>query len=97
MKILHLQGTTEGHDYAALTFEQAFSGQHVDKLIKRVISGEKLVAEDEDGEEVEFDIRIVDVPDIVISREFRDFIKNDVIDYDAGKHSNFYLPTETIK
>ena len=96
MKILHLVGTTEGHDYAALSFEQAFSGQHVDKLIKKVLNGEVLRHE-EDGEEMEFDIRIVDVPDIVISREFRNFIKDDVIDYDAGKHSNFYLPTEILK
>lgn len=96
MKILHLIGTEEGHDYAALLFEEAYSGQHVDKLIKKIQNGEKLTAV-QDEEQVEFNIRIIDTPDIVISREFRDFIKNELLDYDDGKHSNFYLQTDIIK
>lgn len=95
MKILHVKGTTEGHDYAAATFQSAFVGESVKKLIDRIRKGETLSCE-EDGETIEFDIRLVDTPDIVVSRELRNFIKNDVIDYDESKHSTFYFEFENI-
>lgn len=95
MKILHVVGTTEGHDYAALTFQNAFAGESAKKLIERVSKGETLTCE-EDGETIEFDIHVVDTPDIVVSKELRNFIKNDVIDYDDGKHSTFYFEFETV-
>lgn len=96
MKILHIIG--EG-DYDALTFESVYEGQHVDKLIKTLEQTKELIVPDPDNEEEKYELsyRIIDVPDIVISREFRDFIKNDLLDYDAGKHSNFYLSTDIIK
>ena len=94
MKILHILGE---NDYDALTFESVYDGQHVDQIIKKLEKGEELVVPDEEDEEYNLAFRIIDVPDIVISREFRDFIKNDLLDYDAGKHSNFYLATDIIK
>lgn len=89
MKILFITGE---NDYAALDFEETYHGQHVDKIIKKLQSGEKLM-----GEEQEIDFKIIDVPDIVISRELRNFIKDEVLDYDAGKHRNFYLSTDILK
>lgn len=88
MKILHILAE---EDYAALDFETVYAGQHVDKIIKHLESGGKL-----EGERGEIMYRIVDVPDIVISREFRDFIKKQVMDYDDTKHSNFYLYTDIV-
>lgn len=95
MKILHIIGTD---DYDASEFEEEYSGQHVDKLIKQLEKDPTLVCKSENGWEGKtfYDYKIVDVPDIVISKEFRNFIKNDVIDYDAGKHANFYLQTDII-
>lgn len=93
MKILLITGE---NDYDAVEFENRYSGQHVDKLIKKLKNGETLSGE-VDGEEWDIAYRIIDVPDIVISKEFRDFIKDDVLDYDAGKHCNFYLETDIVK
>lgn len=89
MKILLITGE---NDYAALDFEETYRNQHVDKIMKSLSKGEKL-----EGEGGEIDYRIVDVPDIVISKEFRDFIKRDVMNYDGSKHCNFYLETDIVK
>lgn len=98
MKILFVQGTEFSHDYAASMFETQYAGQSVESIIKRVQSGEKFMVEPEEGddEECEFTLSIVDVPDIVISKEFVQFIKNDLLDYDGGKHANFYMPNTKI-
>ncbi len=91
MKILFITGE---NDYDALEFESRFEGKHVDKLIKIVETKGELPA----GDEHEYSIpcKIVSIPDIVISKEFRDFIKHTLLDYDAGKHTNFYLSTDII-
>lgn len=92
MKILFICG--EG-DYDANTFEASYAGQSVKTIIDKHKKGEPLIANDGDVE-VQIAYRIVETPDIVISKEFRTFIKNDLLDYDAGKHSNFYLEWETV-
>jgi hypothetical protein len=95
MKILHMIGTVDGHDYAAVTFENIFKGSTGKELIDKVESGETLAGTEYD-EEFEFNVRVVEVPEETISDELLDFIKKDVVDYDDSKHSNFYLETETI-
>lgn len=98
MKLLFIPGE---NDYDALTFEQSNQGKFVKDIMKEMKSNDgKLIVHTMDleaVEEQEVEARIVEVPDIVISKEFRDFIKNDVMDYDAGKHCNFYLETDYIK
>ena len=88
MKILYVHGS----DYAALDFESEYAGVRVDSLIKELLSGKKLTTAD--GEVIPH--TLVDVPDIVISREFRDFVRTELRTYDEAKASNFYLPNERI-
>lgn len=94
MKILFIPGTD---DYDAETFEQEYAGQSVDNILRQLDRDPTLKCKNSEWEDKDsIDYRIIDVPDIVISNEFIDFIKNEFGDYDMGKSCNFYLPHQTI-
>lgn len=89
MDILFIPGV---EDYDALRFEESYAGQRVDMLLKKLKQGELLV--DTQGDEITH--RIIDIPDIVISREFVEFIKTQYACYDMNKMCSFYLPHQII-
>lgn len=92
MKILFIPGV---EDYDALIFEQTYAGESVKTIIDKHKKGEPLIVK-EDETEYEIEYRIIETPDIVVSREFIDFIKDDYGDYDMNKSCSFYLETASV-
>ena len=82
MKILIISG--DG-DYAACAFEE--SGMTVEEAAKKVEAGEEL---SEDGE---FEGRVLEFGEV--DPKFVEWVKNEVVDYDDGKHTAFYVVNES--
>ena len=93
MKILYITGG----DYTTLHFERQYKGTPVSELINMVEKG-LLVADDDhglEGEEYEMYPSVIET-NVELGDPIIDFIRRNIQDYDAKKHSNFYLETETI-
>lgn len=88
MKIIYIMGD---NDYNALTFEEEYGtnpGIEVWNLIKR---NEFLVIETENGD---VDVSAKALEFSIVDQNFVGFIKSTLIDYDASKHTNFYVVKE---
>lgn len=84
---------SSGDDYAALQFEEAFSGTPVIEIIENPDNFQSN-EDSEDEEEGYWEIEIVEVGNV--DPRFLKFIRNSVQDYDDSKHTNFWLEDETI-
>lgn len=76
---------SSGDDYAALQFEDTFSGTSVKEIIDNLSN-----YENEDSWEIEV-VEVGNIDPLFIS-----FIRDNIQDYDDSKHTNFWLDYETI-
>ena len=75
---------TSGDDYAALNFENKYSGSKVSDIIENLSK-----YEGDDWELSVFEFGHIDP-------KFVSFIKNKIQGYDQSKNTNFYLDIQTI-
>lgn len=85
MKILYIHGD----DYAALQFEQRYSGTPVVDVINNLSDYQ---SSEENEEYWELDVTEIEG---VVSKSFIDYVKNKM-DYDDTKHVMWYHEMETI-
>lgn len=84
---------SSGDDYAALSFEDKFSGTPVSDIIEN-IDNYQSEEDSEDEDEGYWEIEVVEVGDV--DPLFLAFIRENIQDYDDSKHTNFWLEDETI-
>ncbi len=89
MKVLKVNG--DG-DYGA----QHFANQHAGASVNEIISNtDKFLPTEENDEYEQWNLEVEEF-NVTINKEFLDFIRNEMIDYDHGKHITFYVEGETI-
>lgn len=92
MKLIYVSGG----DYAALNFQNAYSGVKVSDILVDPSKYEPEEKSTDDDDEAEYwELNVHDVGDV--SPEFIDFFRNTVQDYDDSKHHNFWMENETVR
>lgn len=91
MKVLYIGNV---NDFDAQIFEEYHKGQNVSDIIKKIESGDDLSGISEDGDEYDFQAKILEVGEV--DKRFVEFIRQEIQDYDDSKHHNFYLEGDKI-
>lgn len=83
---------SSGDDYAALQFEDTFSGTSVKEILDNPRNYEcNIDSEDEEGY---WEIQIIEIGEV--DPLFLNFVRNKIQDYEDSKHTNFWIENETI-
>ena len=83
---------SSGDDYAALQFEDAHGGTKVQDIIDNPQNFADPEAEED--EEPNWTIEVFEVGEV--SKEFLEFVRFHIQDYDDSKSTNFWMEDETV-
>lgn len=90
MKVLKVYG--DG-DYGAQHFANQHSGVSIDEIIANT---DKFLPTEDNDEYEQWNLEVEEF-DVTVNKEFLDFIRHEMIDYDHSKHVTFYTEGETVK
>ena len=81
-------------DYDAIDFTRQYAPLKASELIQRVEGGETFNVTDGD---FEMEFKIINIPESTVSPELKNFIRNEVQDYEDSKSSEYWFEDEIIE